>query len=333
MHHESRGLRWTLVAMLWGVMCSACEPLTAPSFSEEETALATQKAALAVSSSYIELRRRLGTGASLGRTCGAGNEVTPTCVSSAASDFNHHWMAPYDGRFTFSTLGAGSDFDSVLQITRWSDSTPLGCNDDASGTTQSEVTLNLAAGEEVRITVDGKGSACGSFQLNISGVESTCGSCNLPPTPCHETNGYCSGTTCVYPLKPVGAACDDGSACTVGDTCGSSGSCQGTPLVCDTPPGQCFASVGTCSNGTCQYAPRPAGSACNDGNSCTSGDYCSGSGSCYSGDRICCPSGELPCNGSCCGAGSYCNGSYCQVCGGYAQNRIPECPVLAPLFR
>ena len=68
------------------------------------------------------------------------------------------------------------------------------------------MTVNLAANQEVRVTVDGKGSACGRFQLNIKGVKSDCGPCNTPPSSCYERDGACMGTTCVYSLKSAGAA-------------------------------------------------------------------------------------------------------------------------------
>jgi hypothetical protein len=325
-----QGLTWAAVPLLC-VLCSACEAPVSRVPPELETALAVNASALSVSSSYIDIRLRTGSGVSIGRTCGAANEVSPTCASGQASDFNHHWISPYDGTFTFSTQGAGTNFDTVLQITRWSDSVPLGCGDDASGTLQSSVTLNLAANQELRITVDGKGSACGLFQLDITGVPSTCGPCNTPPSPCHERNGTCSGTTCVYAMKPTGSACDDGNACTVSDTCGGSGICQGTPMACNSPPGQCYASPGTCNNGTCQYAPKPAGSWCEDGDSCTSSDSCSGSGWCYSGQRVCCANGGWLCNGFCCGTNEYCDGLSCRANCDDTSGPVmlrPMCPVM-----
>jgi hypothetical protein len=229
--------------------------------------------------SYLDIRLRTGSGVSIGSTCGAANELTPSCAGSYASDFNHYWIAPYDGAFTFSTLGGGTLFNTVLQVTDWRTGTPLGCNDDAANTLQSSVTVNLAANQEVRITVDGRGSACGRFQLNIRGVKSACGPCNTPPSSCYERDGACMGSSCVYSLKPAGAACDDGNPCTEGDTCGGGGTCQGTPTVCNTP-GQCEQPDGTCVNGACQYAPAPSGAFCDDGNVCTPDDSCDGQGYC-----------------------------------------------------
>ena len=279
---------WLVMAVLCGWLGLACAPEMADEPGEEQApAPAVSPAALTGASSYIDIRLRTGSGVSIGSTCGAANEVTPTCGGSSASDFNHYWIAPYDGAFTFSTLGGGTLFNTVLQVTDWASGTPLGCNDDASGSQQSSVTVNLAAGQEIRVTVDGKGWACGRFQLNIVGAKSACGPCNTPPTSCYARDGACMGTTCVYSLKAAGAACDDGNACTVGDSCNGSGTCQSTPMVCD-KPGTCQQSGGKCVNGTCQYAPSPSGTPCDDGNVCTLDDMCDGQGYCsFNGYRDC----------------------------------------------
>ncbi len=64
------------------------------------------------------------------------------------------------------------------------------------------------------------------------------------------------------------------------------GSCPGG---CNSPPpGGCYQSTGTCSNGTCQYALKPAGSSCNDGNQCTIGDFCDSAGHCGSDAVLSC---------------------------------------------
>lgn len=159
-------------------------------------------------------------------------------------------------------------------------------------------------------------------------VDPSCGPCNTPPTACHAKVGTCEGGVCEYAFVED-APCDDGNACTVGDTC-SAGACTGTPLVCEAPPGNvcisgtqlkaydqvgactgglctytsqiitcgsggcvngacvtdpcanvtcnsppsgCFASPGTCQNGSCTY-PYADGASCNDSNACTSSDSC-----------------------------------------------------------
>lgn len=332
------GMSWTRALVLcWSVfvLSARAEPVTPVASSAHSPGETTVTSLQAVSSSSIDLRMRTGTGVSTGRTCGAGNEVTPSCASGASSDFSFHWVAPYDGAFTFSTRGSGTTYDTVVQVTRWVDSVVLGCNDNAGGTPQSSVTASLGQNQQVRVTVDGKGGSCGSFQLDITGVPSTCGACNTPPSPCHDPNGYCYNAACQYNLKPPGSACDDGNPCTTRDTCSASGGCQGAAITCNSPPSQCHYASGTCSNGTCVYSQKPTGSYCDDGDACTSGDVCTSYGYCAQGTRVCCDNGTLPCNGFCCEQGSYCSGEYCVSCSVYATDvtdpmRVPYCPTQYP---
>lgn len=87
--------------------------------------------------------------------------------------------------------------------------------------------------------------------------------CDSPPSQCHADTGTCSAGTCSYPLKPEGAACDDGDPCTAADDCSAAGACAGTPLACNTPPSaacadastsRTFAASGVCDAGVCDYA-------------------------------------------------------------------------------
>lgn len=91
--------------------------------------------------------------------------------------------------------------------------------------------------------------------------------------PC--TNDLCHPVSGCYSVPATGPACDDGQACTTGDTCragvclGQSGcGCQG-PADCD-DGNACTAD--TCEAGQCRYAPLTG--ACDDGDACTSGDLC-----------------------------------------------------------
>ncbi len=111
--------------------------------------------------------------------------------------------------------------------------------------------------------------------------------CASPPSSCHQSPGTCNAGTCSYALKPAGAACNDGNACTAVDQCSGGGACAGTPLVCNTPPpASCttatqsttYAAVGTCTAGTCQYAPTTTSCAngCNAPSGLCNGDPCAG---------------------------------------------------------
>jgi hypothetical protein len=84
--------------------------------------------------------------------------------------------------------------------------------------------------------------------------------CDAPPSDCHEAAGSCVDGDCVYALRPSGAPCDDGVACTTASCAGAD--CVGVPLVCDEPPAascaddftaRSYASAGMCSADDCTY--------------------------------------------------------------------------------
>jgi hypothetical protein len=160
-----------------------------------------------------------------------------------------------------------------------------------------------------------------------------------PNDQCHDA-GTCDSTTgvCSNPLKAAGSACDDANACTTSDTCQGGTCTAGSPVVC-TASDQCH-DVGTCdsSTGACSNPPKPAGSACNDANACTTSDTCQG-GTCTGTSPVVCTASDLchavgtcnPTTGACSNPsqpdGSPCNdGSACTqvdtchagVCGGGA---------------
>ncbi|MFY2563523.1 hypothetical protein ACN469_38375 [Corallococcus terminator] len=308
--HWNRVFLWLL---LLGLACTQA-PAGGGAEAPPAESLGTQESR-AVTSSYLDLRLRVGRGVAVGRTCGAANEVTPACGGGSGPDLSFHFIAPYDGSYTFVTDPLDTtDYDTVVQVTDWHSSASLGCNDNASASTlTSSAVLNLARNQEVRITVDGKNGSCGRFMLNILVVESSCGPCNTPPGSCFSPYGSCSGATCVYAPLAAGAVCDDGNACTLNDKCGATGACAGLTVGCNSPPTACFTSPGTCNpaTGACAYATRPAGTACNDGDSCTSGDTCQG-GYCHGGPQVCCSGGGVLCNGVCCAQGDYCMGGSCR---------------------
>ena len=84
--------------------------------------------------------------------------------------------------------------------------------------------------------------------------------CTTPPSVCYDAPGSCSQGSCNYPTNH--ASCDDGDACTDGDTC-SGGVCSGVPKLCNTPDADTCKDastaavhdhVGTCAGGACSYA-------------------------------------------------------------------------------
>ena len=98
---------------------------------------------------------------------------------------------------------------------------------------------------------------------------------------CSTGTGACAPAT--------GTPCDDGNACTTGDTC-QAGVCMGTQIFCNSPPACKL--VTTCSSGTCNYSQNsPDGIA---DNKCLGGTpYCYG-GTCVkcTSDQHC--SGAIP---------------------------------------
>jgi hypothetical protein len=120
-----------------------------------------------------------------------------------------------------------------------------------------------------------------------SGVYPDCAHTQLTCFDGHRcTNDACdSQVGCVFPPNTV--ACNDANACTQGDLC-QAGSCVGgSPVTCPAAdechdPGMCDPDTGTCSGGE-----KPDGTACNDGDLCTSTDICQ-AGICAGGTPIVC---------------------------------------------
>ena len=81
------------------------------------------------------------------------------------------WTAPFSGTTTLNTFG--SDFDTLLGVftgSTVSRLTPVGSNDDAGGTFQSEVTFEVVTGTIYRINVDGYQRAFGNIALTLNAV-------------------------------------------------------------------------------------------------------------------------------------------------------------------
>lgn len=93
----------------------------------------------------------------------------------------------------------------------------------------------------------------------------------------------CVHGVCVHTIEPH-TPCDDGDACTVNDMYNSQQQCAGTPIVCHVC-NQC-ATI-SCVGGACIVANKPLGTACDDGNACTSDDQCDGNGGCVGTEIDC----------------------------------------------
>ena len=145
---------------------------------------------------------------------------------------------------------------------------------------------------------------------------------------CAPGNNGCTNTLTT-------GACDDGTACTVGETCATGVCAGGKAETCqDGNP---------CTNDSCDIAKGcshlPNSIPCNDGSPCTSGDVCGG-GSCVPGKNLDC-SDNVACTqdicdaktGGCvhtpaatlCDDGEICTLDACHLIGGCKHSEIPDC--------
>ncbi|MBV1860595.1 MAG: hypothetical protein KUG77_19435 [Nannocystaceae bacterium] len=89
-----------------------------------------------------------------------------SCGGSGAPERAFSWTAPQAGTYTIHTTG--SDFDTVLYVRDGSCIGPeLECDDDGGPNTQSSLTLDLQAGQDIVIFADGYNSNAGNISLTI----------------------------------------------------------------------------------------------------------------------------------------------------------------------
>ncbi len=118
------------------------------------------------------------------------------------------------------------------------------------------------------------GGACASGTPTLCDDKSFC-----TVDACDTSSGLCA-------FVPVqnGVACDDGAACTAGDTC-QNGTCHsGFGAVCD-DGNACTLDTCLDATGECAFAPTD-GVACSDGDVCSQADSCV-AGQCAAGGDIC----------------------------------------------
>jgi len=95
--------------------------------------------------------------------------------------------------------------------------------------------------------------------------------CSDDDNPCTDDHSCEPLSGCVYANNTN--PCDDGDACTIGDTCGG-GACAGNPVICSALD-QCHV-AGTCTAGACSDLDAPDGTVCDDGDAGTGNDICTG---------------------------------------------------------
>jgi hypothetical protein len=154
--------------------------------------------------------------------------------------------------------------------------------------------------------VKADGSSCNDGNACTKGDQCLSGVCTMgTPTICAAADqchaaGVCDAATgaCSNPVAPPNTACNDLNPCTTGDVC-QQGVCGGTPKTCAAAD-QCHA-AGICdaTTGACSNPPVAAGTACNDGNACTTVDTCQ-NGSCVGGSpKTCTASDQCHAPGTC----------------------------------
>jgi len=89
---------------------------------------------------------------------------TPSCALSFAPDATFEFTAPADGDYSFDTFG--SEIDTVLTVLDGCGGAELACNDDALGL-QSQVTVDLTAGQTVLVVVDGFADSAGQVDVRV----------------------------------------------------------------------------------------------------------------------------------------------------------------------
>lgn len=114
----------------------------------------------------VELGAAVGFDLAGGETGALGDDFAGTCGGAGAPDVSLAWTAPSSDTWTFDLTGSHRDFDTVLYALDGGCEGPeLACGDDSSGP-QSALSLELIAGQQVTLVVDGAGGGSGSWQLN-----------------------------------------------------------------------------------------------------------------------------------------------------------------------
>jgi hypothetical protein len=156
----------------------------------------------------------------------------------------------------------------------------------ADGTSCSD--SNACTGPDVCMA----GSCTSGALIDCSSMATACATAS-----CNPASG------CVLSPVAAGTPCTDSNACTTGDAC-MAGTCRsGTATDCSAMSGACV--IGTCdtSTGACGTMPRPNGTACTDGDPCTTPDACM-AGTCRAGAPVSCASMTSACATGTCNPGT-----------------------------
>jgi hypothetical protein len=240
-----------------------------------------------------------GNACTTGDTCGGGtchaggptvcNDANPctndSCNSSTGCVFTNNTASCSDGNActTGDTCAGGSCQPGTATVCNDGN----GCTDDSCNpATGCVFSNNTTACSDGNACTTGDTCAAGSCQPGgavACNDDNPCTSDSCSPATgcvftaivCNDSNpctdDSCSPATgCVFAANTN--ACQDGSVCTTGDTCGG-GSCHpGTPIVCNDSNG---CTTDSCNPATgCVFTNNTF--SCDDGNACTNDDACSG---------------------------------------------------------
>lgn len=162
-----------------------------------------------------------------GNTSGDDDDLDGSCGGSGGNDRVIVFTAPEDASYTFDTFG--SSYDTKLSL-HLDCATELACNDDAGGGVQSELQLDMTAGQRLRIVLDGYNGATGDWVLNVTEapvLPPVCGDGVVAaPEVCDAAN--LNGQTCLFQGFPGGGVLACAADCLTFDTTG----CIDGPYMC-----------------------------------------------------------------------------------------------------
>jgi hypothetical protein len=172
----------------------------------------------------------------VGGSCTVGTNVLtvssngPVCEGGTLNLFatytqggvTYNWTGP--NGFTSSVQnpsipGATPASSGTYMVTVYSGATPL-----ASNPTDATVIANGAACSDANVCTQSDTCQSGTCVGSNPVVCAASDQCHAVGT-CNTSTGVCSN-----PVKPDGATCDDGNACTAGDTCGGGVCVSGSPV-------------------------------------------------------------------------------------------------------
>jgi hypothetical protein len=101
-----------------------------------------------------------------GSIVGADDDIAEPCGAGGGVEHLVLFTAPFGGDYTIDTFGSG--YDTVLAaFTSCDPLSDITCNDDTGGL-QSQIVVNLMAGQSILLSVAGFGGTTGDFVLNIT---------------------------------------------------------------------------------------------------------------------------------------------------------------------